>query len=82
MIMDIYQFGDSKRTVEDLKDRYYRACKRLYEARVAKGDRAEEYQRKLEMGGYDFDKSRCFFWGHGLTRRRVLTNSSWKQQWN
>ncbi|KAI9030429.1 hypothetical protein DFJ74DRAFT_470315 [Hyaloraphidium curvatum] len=66
VIADLYEYGDSKRSIEDLKERYYKICKKIFETRIARGQDVEENQRKLDTGCYEFDKSM------ELSRKRQL----------
>ncbi len=43
--------------LKELKERYYKVCKKLFESRVARGLDVEENQKKLDAGGLDFDRS-------------------------
>lgn len=56
VVWDNYDYG-TKRSIEELMDRYFGCCRRLFEGRMGKGEDVEGYRRRLEAGGWDFDKS-------------------------
>jgi hypothetical protein len=56
-VLFVQQLTASFDVVQELKERYYKICKKLYESKIARGFDVEEYQKKLDGGGYDFDKS-------------------------